>query len=300
MSAIDKRWRGRGVALLATLAAAASFGLASQDLGQASMEAGAALLDGGPAAASSLSASFEKLGDGAAARASCTFQGRAGNGIYGSAEGRGEFSWTPGGLSSVLTVEGGGSGGDTITPSWRGAGSLLLALDGLDVSADFRAGLERRSDLGVLSTIATTGLGTSFVVGELLLKPRFDASAAYADLGTTTWTFLPGLGLSWYPGLPVSASFAAGWSRALYGSSTTDSLVAETSLYAAIGALYASLEGSVTLAPSGVSAASAALGLSLDAGRVGKARLSIPTRASYLLGGSPVLSLFAGVALALD
>ncbi len=298
MSAIGTQ-RRRGLALLAVLAAT-PLGLAAQSLGQASMEAGAALLDGSPAAASSLSASFEKLGDQAAARGACNFQGRAGNGMYGSAEGRGEFSWTPGTVTTVLAIEGGASGGSTIVPSWRGAGSFLLALDSFDLSGDFKAGLERRSDLGTLSTVATAGLGSSFTQGELLLKPRLDASASWADSGTTTWTFLPGLGIAWYPGLPVSASLAAGWSRALWTGGTADSLVAEASLYAAFGAVYASVEASTTFSTSGVSAASAALGLSLEAGRLGPARLSIPTRVSYLLGGNPVLSLFAGVAAAMD
>ena len=293
----NQKWGLRGLALFAAFVAAS--GIRAQSAGQASMEAGAALLDGNPAAASSISASIEKSGDTTAARASCTLQGRAGSGIFGSAEGRGEFSWTPGGLSSLFVIEGGASGGDTTSLSWRGAGSLVLTLEGLDLSADFKAGLERRSDLGVLSTLASTGFGASFVAGEFLIKPRVDASASFADLGTTTLTFLPGLGLSWYPGIPLSASFAAGWSRALSGSSNLDSLVAEASLYAAAGPLFGSLDGSATVGAGGVSAA-AAFGLSLDAGRVGKARLGLPVRLSYVLGGSPVLSLFAGLNLAFD
>lgn len=292
------KW-GRSVAAL-LIALAAVAGIGAQSSTQVSMEAGGALLDLSPAAASSLSAAFEKTGDLTAFRASCTLQGRANTGMYGSAEGRGEFSWTPGGISSLLVIEGGASSGDSTALSWRGSGSLALTLDGLDLSGDFNAGIERRSDLGVLSTLATSGLGASFVAGEFLLRPRFDASASFADLGTTTWTFLPGLGLSWYPGLPVSAAFAAGWSRAMAGGATADSLVAEASLYAAAGPLYGSLDGSATIGTGGITAASAALGLSLDAGRIGKARLGIPMRFSYVLGGSPVMSLFAGISLSLD
>jgi hypothetical protein len=292
------KWGGPGVALFIALSAAT--GIGAQSSTQVSMEAGGAFLDLSPAAASSLSAAFERAGDLTAFRASCTLQGRANTGAYGSAEGRGEFSWTPGGISSLLVIEGGVSGGDSTALSWRGSGSLALNLDGLDLSGDFKAGLERRSDLGVLSTLATSGLGASFVAGEFLLKPRFDASASFADLGTTTWTFLPGLGLSWYPGLPISASFAAGWSRAMAGNSEADSLVAEASLYAAAGPLYGSLDGSATIGTGGVAEASAAFGLSLDAGRIGKARLGIPLRFSYVLDGSPVMSLFAGISLSLD
>jgi len=292
------KWGRPCAALLIALAAAT--GIGAQSSTQVSMEAGGALLDLSPAAASSLSAAFEKTGNFTAFRASCTLQGRANTGMYGSAEGRGEFSWTPGGISSLLVVEGGASGGDSTALSWRGSGSLALTLDGLDLSADFKAGLERRSDLGVLSTLATSGLGASFVAGEFLLKPRFDASASFADQGTTTWTFLAGLGLSWYPGLPISAAFAAGWSRAMAGSSATDSLVGAASLYAAVGPVYGSLDGSATIGAGGVTAASAALGLSLDAGRIGNARLGIPTRFSYVLAGSPVMSLFAGISLAFD
>ena len=291
---------GIGRLALAFLIAGLAQGLVAEGSTQVDLEAGAAFVDGAPAAAGSFSLSAERRADITAGRASFTLQGRAGTALSGSAEGKAQLSWMPGAFVSVLSLEGGISDASDIAGSWRGGGELLLALDGLDASASLLGGIERRNDEGSLSTLATAGIHGSLTAGETLLKPRMDASLSMPDTGTETLTILPGLGLSWYPGFPLSFSASAGWSRAFAAASAEDSLISELSLYASLGRLFASLEGSGTLGQGGFSAASAALELSWEAGRIGKARLAIPLRASWVLDGDPGFTVFAGASFGLD
>lgn len=278
-----------------------SFVLRAETRGSFSTETGAALLDGSPAAAASASASLDLAADRMASRFLFNLQGLAGpTNLSGSAAARADFSWNPGSLSSVVSLEGGLSGTEGGQPSWRSALGLLVAIDGEELSAKGRLGLERQSVEGLLSTIADAGLEFSWLAGDFLLKPKVDGSLALADTGSETLIILPGLGLSWYPGLPVSASFAGGWSRSYAGSTPSDSLVAEAGLYAALGPAYGRIEGSATIGAGGLSAGAAEAGITFDIGHIGKSRLSLPTRVSWLLGGSPVFSLFAGLGLSMN
>ncbi|HUX39488.1 MAG TPA: hypothetical protein VMV44_16435 [Rectinemataceae bacterium] len=286
------------VAALVLLCSA--FGVTAETRGTFSTEAGAAFLDGSPVAAAEAAASLELAEGRTASRFLCNLQGRAGALLSGSAAARADFSWNPGELSTVCSLEGGLSGTEGGLPSWRSALGLLVAIDGTELSTKGSLGLERQSVDGLLSTIADAGLEFSYLAGDFLLKPKVDGSFALADAGGTTLSILPGLGLSWYPGLPVSASLAGGWSRSYAGSTPSDSLVAEAGLYAALGPAYGRIEGSATIGAGGLSAGAAEAGITFDIGRIGKSRLSLPTRASWLLGGSPVFSLFAGLGLSMD
>lgn len=285
-----------GLAILA----GAGTGAGAEPTGQADLELGAALLDGLPAAAATAAFEAEAFAGPAAARGALRLEGRAGNDAAGSAEARTDLSLSSGSLTSLLRLEGGLSGATDVSPSWRGAGGLVLSLDGLDLSAKAEAALERRSDAGVLSWQGRSGFELSGLVGEILLKPGVEASVALPDGGAWSLSLLPGLGLSWYPGFPLSASLSAGWRRDFAGTATLDSMVGAASLYAATGPLLLTAEGSATLSTAGLGAASASLGLSPDLGRLGSARLAAPIRVSWVLGGTPVLSLFAGLSLAFD
>ncbi len=183
-----------------------------------------------------------------------------------------------------------------------GAG-LSLTLNGDAASARlaprflYDSGPEGYSEIGAL-------LGGSMLLGSIVLKPEADiAWTSYAE-GGSAFTAIPSLGLSWYPGIPLSASIGAGFERSWPSEGgAVDSIPAKAALYGAIGGsvvwrLGASMK--LALADLSILEASAKAEAALSVARWDSAEIELPIAASWDLDEAIGFSATAGIRLLID
>ncbi|HUW40123.1 MAG TPA: hypothetical protein VMV90_03880 [Rectinemataceae bacterium] len=129
----------------------------------------------------------------------------------------------------------GGLANDDEGRNWNAALRGTIGFEGFSVSTYFtpRFVYDSSDDGG-----AELGLGSalSILAGQTVLKPNLDLSAAQAPDGTRSLSLRPGLGLSWYPGLPLALSGETGFTRSWYpGGGMSDEVSAGAELYGALG-----------------------------------------------------------------
>jgi len=225
-----------------------------------------------------------------------------GGDLYGEACAAAEASLSLGRTVIFGSVEGGGysyADGSGLT---AGAG-LTLTVNGISASGKFAPRV--LYDSGA-SGYAEAGfvIGGSILSGTVVFKPEADiALIAYGD-GSTVFSIIPNIGLSWYPGMPFSASFGAGFERSWPSEGgAVDAIPAKAALYGVIGGsavwrLNASMK--LSLADLSVIAASAKAEAALSIARWESAELELPIAASWDLDGTIGFSATAGMRLLID
>jgi len=93
--------------------------------------------------------------------------------------------------------------------------SLPLNLNGASVSYALRPFI----DIGFFDDEAWNGgaeLTAAFLVGDFVVKPGASFGVTYFPDDSRALEVLPSIGLTWYPGLPVTGDFSFGWKRNSY------------------------------------------------------------------------------------
>ena len=213
-----------------------------------------------------------------------------------------ELSYTAGSLNCLGAASGGLSleeGAVSYSAGLRGR----VAVQALELSASLspRLGFDSSAqgglELGLLGEC-------SFLAADLVLKPRLDLSAFDFRDGSRAFRAMPGLALSWYPLVPLSISFEAGYRREWTAEgAATSGIPLSLSLFASPLDKVFLRAGAEALAPlpsGALSDAAAYLELSFAlAGRAGR-ELRLPLRLSYDGDAEARYSLYAGLELSFD
>lgn len=213
-----------------------------------------------------------------------------------------ELSYTAGSLYCLGAASGGlvlESGAASYSAGLRGR----VAVQVLEFSASLspRLGFDSSADggleLGLLGEC-------SFLAADLVLKPRLDLAAFDFRDGSRALRAVPGLALSWYPLIPLSISFEAGyWLQWTAEGEATSGIPVSLSLFASPldkVFLRAGAEALATLPSGALSDAAAYFELSFAlAGRAGR-ELRLPLRLAYEHDAEAPMSLYAGLELSFD
>jgi hypothetical protein len=257
----------------------------------------------GATVASSATGSFEAIGPVLAARVAgdgaVAWSPRSPRGSGGAvAELSATFDRTTILGSAAASFAAGG-----LDAGWGAAGKLVVTINGDALSWTLSPwyGYDSRATGG--SETGFTAIA-SFLAGEFVLKPRVELSRLDSSNGDTSLSAKPGLGLSWYPGFPLSVAAEAGYERTWYSDgSVGDQAPAGISVFGSIGGLFqfkADAGASIDLRGGALSSGRVSARLSFILGRAWGGELRLPVDASW--NQDPILgySLTSGLELALD
>lgn len=128
----------------------------------------------------------------------------------------------------------GGIDGDPVeSATWHVDTGASLTINGFATSATlghrsvFRFGADPGIDLE--ETVSLSQLA-----GEMVLKPFLTVTSTVEDGTLTDLSLTPGLGLSWYPGFPLSLAVSAGWEEFVFSTTGTPGALPVTIELAAI------------------------------------------------------------------
>ena len=288
-------------------ALAALLALAASAAGAAELALGLAPAYDSPAGlgiAAEARAEVESFGPllSARAAASCEGMAAASGAATGSARALAELSASSGSIALVATAEGGAEA-DYAGGSWDAGGRLSVAVNGLDASfslaprAAYSGGDAAGLELGLL-------LGSSFLVGDSLLKPGVDLSWSRATDGSGVLAVTPSFGFSWFPGIPLSTSLEAGFERRWEAKgAATDHLPLAASIYGAAGGSFlfsASGRATLALADASFDDVLVELRASTRLGSLGKGELTLPASLSWSPDPAAGLSARLGLRWELD
>lgn len=210
-------------------------------------------------------------------------------------------------FTAVLRLEGGYDAGALYVDGggdlWTTKATASFCVNGFPVSASlapraaWSSGTEGRTELGAR-------LGISATAGSFVLKPGADAAwSQWAD-GSRSIEIRPGLGLSWYPGFPLSFQAEAGYRRTwLVSGATTDEFPAAFSLFGAAGnrLLYKAGVDALWDINSGAFAEARARGeVSFRVGRIGRGELRLPLGLAWDMDATKGFSVGMGLSMRLD
>ena len=213
-----------------------------------------------------------------------------------------ELSYAAGSLYCLGAASGGLSleeGAVSYSAGLRGR----VAVQALEFSASlsprlgFDSSAEGGLELGLLGEC-------SFLAADLVLKPRLDLSAFDFRDGSRALRAMPGLALSWYPLVPLSISFEAGYRREWTAEGAASSgIPMSLSLFASPLDKVFLRAGAEALAPlpsGALSDAAAYLELSFSLAERAGREIRLPLRLSYDGDAEARFGLYAGLELSFD
>ncbi len=245
------------------------------------------------------SGSTESVGDGLALRLAGEGSGTAWSdgSLWGSAGAEAQASATLG-STILLGSANGGLVNDDEGQNWNAGLHATLGFEGFAVSTYFTPRFvydssdDGGTELGLRSAL-------SFLAGQTVLKPNVDIAALQAPDGTRSLGVLPGLGLSWYPTIPLAVSGEAGFMRSWYpGGGISDEVSAGADIFGALGGsilFKARAEVGLDTASLALDRTAASVEISFLIAALRSGELRLPLRATWDSDPDKGLRIYAGV-----